>query len=66
MAFWNCSILSEDVSICIMITKRVSGNAPRPVVLNIVLLDLLDVVVGLGAVHAFRTDKVSGVSTGLG
>ena len=56
----------QDVSIFIMITMKVSRSAPRPVVLNIVFLDLLDVVVGLRAVHAFRTDKISGVSTGLG
>ena len=31
------------------------GNEPRSVVLDVVFLDFLDMVVGLGVVHAFST-----------
>ena len=37
-----------------MWTVRVRGDEPWPIVLNVVFLDLLDVVVTLREVHAFR------------
>lgn len=31
------------------------ANLPRSVILDVVFLDLLNVMVGLGVIHAFRT-----------
>jgi hypothetical protein len=38
------------------------GDIPRPVVLDVVFLDLLDVVVGLRVIHSFRTVTVVNMS----
>jgi hypothetical protein len=50
-----CGMLARGI----LLIRGVGGAVPRPVVLDVVLLDLLDVVVGLRAVHAFRAEGFS-------